>query len=197
LRAHDTAGQRHGSPRPLQFGFLPKGLQPAVQRLDRAFGFLREDACGHHCQRAVAVHKDQWAGARQIARVVQHLCEFGIARSRQGIILKGAGRADVLENPGYLIGAGPLIIVDRDGSLAMMAAGILSQKTKRPIKALHGGLEAFWEESELKGAVRAVPLPSGGARPQAVPGAGSAPRPATPAPTPSAPATKKRKSAGC
>jgi rhodanese-related sulfurtransferase len=30
--------------------------------------------------------------------------------------------ADVLENPGYLTGAGPLIIVDRDGSLAMMAA---------------------------------------------------------------------------
>ena len=102
-----------------------------------------------------------------------------------------------MENPGYLTGAGPLIIVDRDGSLAMMAAGILSQKTKRPIKALHGGLEAFWEESELKGAVRAVPLPSGGARPQAMPGGGSAPRPAAPAPTPSTPTPTKRKSAGC
>jgi len=30
----------------------------------------------------------------------------------------------------------------------MMAAGILSQKTKRPIKALHGGLEAFWEKAK-------------------------------------------------
>ena len=104
--------------------------------------------------------------------------------------------ADVLENPGYLTGAGPLIIVDRDGSLAMMAAGILSQKTKRPIKALHGGLEAFWEESELKGAVRAVPLPSGGVRTQAGPGAGGAPRPAAPL-TPSTPTPTKRKSAGC
>ena len=69
--------------------------------------------------------------------------------------------AEVLSNPAFLTGAGPLIIVDRDGSLAMMVAGILSQKTKRPIKALHGGLDGFWEETELKSAVRAVPLPGG------------------------------------
>ena len=61
--------------------------------------------------------------------------------------------AEVLSNPAYLTGAGPLIIVDRDGSLAMMVAGILSQKTKRPIKALHGGLDGFWEETELESAV--------------------------------------------
>jgi rhodanese-related sulfurtransferase/glyoxylase-like metal-dependent hydrolase (beta-lactamase superfamily II) len=106
--------------------------------------------------------------------------------------LPGARRADladVLENPGYLTGAGPLILVDRDGSLAMMAAGILSQKTKRPIKALHGGLEAFWEATELKGAVRAVPLPAPGAAPKV------SPVPATPAPATPAPA--KKKSAGC
>ncbi len=104
--------------------------------------------------------------------------------------LPGARRADLaalLENPGYLTGAGPLIIVDRDGSLAMMAAGILSQKTKRPIKALHGGLEAFWEATELKGAVRAVPLPAPGVQPKAAPAPAS---PATPAPA-------KKKSAGC
>jgi hypothetical protein len=74
----------------------------------------------------------------------------------------------------------------------MMAAGILSQKTKRPIKALHGGLEAFWEATELKGAVRAVPLPAPDAPPRA------APAPAGPVtPTPAAPAPAKRKSAGC
>lgn len=104
--------------------------------------------------------------------------------------LPGARRADladVLENPGYLTGAGPLIIVDRDGSLAMMAAGILSQKTKRPIKALHGGLEAFWEAAELRGAVRAVPLPAPSAQPK------TAPAPASPA----APAPARKKSAGC
>jgi rhodanese-related sulfurtransferase/glyoxylase-like metal-dependent hydrolase (beta-lactamase superfamily II) len=100
---------------------------------------------------------------------------------------RNAELADVLDNPGYLVGAGPLIIVDRDGSLAMMAAGILSQRTKRPIKALHGGLEAFWEATELKGAVRAVPLPAPGAQPKA------APTPASPA----APAPAKKKSAGC
>jgi rhodanese-related sulfurtransferase/glyoxylase-like metal-dependent hydrolase (beta-lactamase superfamily II) len=106
--------------------------------------------------------------------------------------LPGARRAelaDVLESPAYLTGAGPLIIVDRDGSLAMMAAGILSQKTKRPIKALHGGLEAFWEATELKGAVRAVPLPAPGAQPRGAPAPAS---PVAPAPAPA-----KKKSAGC
>jgi rhodanese-related sulfurtransferase/glyoxylase-like metal-dependent hydrolase (beta-lactamase superfamily II) len=110
---------------------------------------------------------------------------------------RNAELAEVLDNPGYLTGAGPLILVDRDGSLAMMAAGILSQKTKRPIKALHGGLEAFWEETELKGAVRSVPLPSGGVRPQVTPAPGTAPRPAAPLPGTAAPAKPKRKSAGC
>ena len=55
--------------------------------------------------------------------------------------------ADLIDNPAYLTGAGPLVIVDRDGSLAMMVAGILSQKTERPIKALFGGLEAYWNEA--------------------------------------------------
>ena len=58
--------------------------------------------------------------------------------------------AEVLNNPAYLVGVGPLIIVDRDGSLAMMVAGILSQKTQRPVKALYGGLEAFWGANHLQ-----------------------------------------------
>ncbi len=117
------------------------------------------------------------------------LVDIRPAESMQDYALPGsrhAELADVLEDPRLLTGAGPLIIVDRDGSLAMMAAGILSQKTKRPIKALHGGLQAFWEEAELKGAVRAVPMPGRGARPTPDP----APQPQNPAPT-------KRKSAGC
>jgi rhodanese-related sulfurtransferase/glyoxylase-like metal-dependent hydrolase (beta-lactamase superfamily II) len=128
------------------------------------------------------------------------LVDIRPAEAFQDYALPGARNAelaDVLENPGYLTGAGPLILVDRDGSLAMMAAGILSQKTKRPIKALHGGLESFWEESELKGAVRAVPLPTGSARPQAMPSAGGASRPAAPAAKPAPPTPPKRKSAGC
>jgi rhodanese-related sulfurtransferase len=103
---------------------------------------------------------------------------------------RNADIAEVIANPGYLTGAGPLILVDRDGSLAMMLAGILSQKTQRPVKALHGGLDAYWLETELKSAVKAVPLPAAGAaRPQATP--------APPAPGPSAPAAPKKKSAGC
>ncbi|MEN6483984.1 MAG: rhodanese-like domain-containing protein [Syntrophobacteraceae bacterium] len=101
--------------------------------------------------------------------------------------------ADLISNPAYLAGAGPLIVVDRDGSLAMAAAGILSQKTRRPIKCLHGGLEAYWAESELRRAVREVPLPGAGA---------GAPAPARTAPQPPAPASPQpakpaKKSAGC
>ncbi len=103
---------------------------------------------------------------------------------------KNADIAEVIANPGYLTGAGPLILVDRDGSLAMMLAGVLSQKTQRPVKALHGGLEAYWQETELKGAIKAVPLPAAGAaHPQAAP--------SPPASEPSAPAMRKKKSAGC
>ncbi|MFP5212724.1 MAG: MBL fold metallo-hydrolase, partial [Acidobacteriota bacterium] len=70
--------------------------------------------------------------------------------------------ADAISDPAYLTGAGPLIIVDRDGSLAMTVAGIISQKTQRPVKALHGGLEAYWSSTELTPAVRVVPLPGAG-----------------------------------
>ncbi len=100
---------------------------------------------------------------------------------------------DLMSNPAFLVGQVPLLIVDRDGSLAMQVAGILSQKTTRPIKALHGGMEAFWGETELGRAVRAVPLPAAPAGRAAVgaPPSGPAAAPAAPA----APARKK--SAGC
>jgi len=103
--------------------------------------------------------------------------------------------AQVMHSPAYLTGAGPLIIVDRDGSLAMAVAGILSQKTKRSIKALYGGLEAFWRATELGRAVRPVPLDQPAPAAQPSPGAaGPAPAPAPPAAPPQVP---KRKSAGC
>lgn len=101
--------------------------------------------------------------------------------------------ADIIANPAYLNGATPMIIVDRDGSLAMAVSGILSQKTERPIKALYGGLEAYWNDS-------AAPLPS-------APSAGvPVSRPAAPVLTPArpeapvpaaAPEPPKKKSAGC
>ena len=98
---------------------------------------------------------------------------------------KNVDIADLLNNPVYRSVGVPLIIVDRDGSLAMMAAGILSQKTKRTIKALYGGLEAYWDATEKKPAVRAVPLPG------SAPGVGPGPE------TPAAPAAPKKKGAGC
>jgi hydroxyacylglutathione hydrolase len=67
--------------------------------------------------------------------------------------------ADVLQSPLYLKGSGPLILVDRDGSLAMAVGGALSQKTWRPIKVLYGGLDAYKKEMEAKPQVKKGPAP--------------------------------------
>ena len=99
--------------------------------------------------------------------------------------------AAVIANPAYSDSVVPLVIVDRDGSLAMAVGGILAQKTARPIKVLMGGLAAYWDESgmPLLPAARA-PAATPAVRPSA-----PAPIPATPAPTTPAPPVKK--SAGC
>jgi glyoxylase-like metal-dependent hydrolase (beta-lactamase superfamily II)/rhodanese-related sulfurtransferase len=115
---------------------------------------------------------------------------------------KNADIAEVMNNPAYLAGSAPLILADRDGSLAMAVGGILSQKTQRPIKVLHGGVDAYWTDLELKAAVRETPLPSGfGKMPLAPPAAGPAPDPTTSFPAapaaPAPPAPPKKKSAGC
>ena len=99
--------------------------------------------------------------------------------------------ADVIANPAYLNGTIPLIIVDRDGSLAMAVGGILSQRTQRSIWVLYGGLEAYWNDS-------ATPLPPVPASVPAVKPSAPMQAPATPAaPAPAAPETPKKKSAGC
>ncbi|MBP7935261.1 MAG: MBL fold metallo-hydrolase [Phycisphaerae bacterium] len=122
-------------------------------------------------------------------RPPQDFADYSIPGSRNVDI------ADLIGNPAYLVGAGPLVVVDRDGSLAMQTAGILSQKTQRVVKALYGGVEGYWQASELAPAVREVPLsPRTGLMP--VPSAAApAQRPLQPKPeTPQAP---KKKSAGC
>jgi rhodanese-related sulfurtransferase len=99
--------------------------------------------------------------------------------------------ADLLANPSFLTGAGPLVLVDRDGSLAMAVGGILSQKSERQVKVLFGGLDAYWRDVEMGRPVKAVPLaPAASAPPSAQPAA-----PAQPAPQ--APQPPKKKSAGC
>ncbi|MDD2999712.1 MAG: rhodanese-like domain-containing protein [Candidatus Riflebacteria bacterium] len=62
---------------------------------------------------------------------------------------KAVDLAELLESHKWLAGDVPLVIVDRDGTLAMMVAGILSRKTERPIKALLGGIESYWRETEM------------------------------------------------
>ncbi len=115
-------------------------------------------------------------------RPADQFADYGIPGSRNVDI------AEVLANPAYLTGAGPLILVDRDGSLAMQVAGILSQKTQRTIKALHGGLEAYWKDASFKDS----------GKPSAAPAKSASPSTAPPAAPQSAPPTPpKKKSAGC
>jgi glyoxylase-like metal-dependent hydrolase (beta-lactamase superfamily II)/rhodanese-related sulfurtransferase len=122
-------------------------------------------------------------------RPPEHFADFSLPGSVNAHV------ADLLNKPGYLTGAGPLIIADRDGSVAMMVGGVLSQKTERQIKVLYGGVEAYWRETELKPAVSAVPLPGS-------PGSSGTTRPPTGAPPqvpspPQSPSTPRKKSAGC
>ena len=98
--------------------------------------------------------------------------------------------AELASNPSFLVGATPLIIVDRDGSYAMALGGILSQKTQRPIKVLYEGLESYWMESDFGG----VSMPQ-----LTTPQIRTAPPAQTPspvAPSGTRPITRK-KSAGC
>ncbi len=115
---------------------------------------------------------------------------------------KNVDIADVMHNPVYLAGSVPLILVDRDGSLAMAVGGIVSQQTQRPIKVLHGGLDAYWTELQLKSAVQETPLPEGFGKmplppPEVAPAPGPAAPPAAPTPAPAPPSPPKKKSAGC
>jgi rhodanese-related sulfurtransferase/glyoxylase-like metal-dependent hydrolase (beta-lactamase superfamily II) len=100
--------------------------------------------------------------------------------------------SDVLFNPAFLNGTIPLVLIDRDGMTAMAIAGILSQRTERPMRVLAGGLEAFWSATAKKSGPGSVP--DSAARPAVQP---LLPQPETDTP-PAAPASPvKRKSAGC
>jgi hydroxyacylglutathione hydrolase len=89
--------------------------------------------------------------------------------------------ADLLDNPAYASGDGPLIVVCRDGTISMMVAGILAQKSERNIKALYGGVDAYWAASVGQ-------LMSGGEGPATKPAAAAPATPPAAAPTPRAPA---------
>jgi len=120
-------------------------------------------------------------------RPSEHFADYSLPGS------KNIHVAEILSDPGYLVGVGPLILVDRDGSIAMAVGGVLSQKTERPVKVLYGGLEAYWFES------RGVPPTHGTFQKQPIP-PGTPSKPPVKQETP--PAKKKapkpeRPSAGC
>lgn len=119
-------------------------------------------------------------------RPAEHFKDYNLPGSQNVNI------ADLISNPAYLTGAGPLVIIDRNGSLAMVAGGILSQKTERQIKVLFGGLDAYWNAVEMGEPVKIVPI---------TPSSAPAVKQSVPtAPTQSAPQkpeTPKKKSAGC
>lgn len=99
--------------------------------------------------------------------------------------------ADVIANPSYRSGSVPLVIVDRDGSLAMAVGGILSQGSRRSIRVLHGGLEAYWNDA----AVLLPPDPAPAPAPAQAVKAPAAAKAAVAAPA--ARSTPAKKSAGC
>jgi len=109
---------------------------------------------------------------------------------------KNADIAEVMNNPAYLAGTVPLILADRDGSLAMAVGGILSQKTQRPIKVLHRGVDGYWTDSVFKSAAKEAPTPQGFGRMPVNPPA-AAPAPAPSPSTPAPPSPPKKKPAGC
>jgi rhodanese-related sulfurtransferase len=120
-------------------------------------------------------------------RPASHFVDYNIPGSQNAKVTQ------VLTDPAYLAGSTPLVLVDRDGSLAMMVAGILSQRAERRVIALHGGLQAYWAKSDLGSLIGPGTLPTTPST--------AAVRPLPTAPSRAAPASgaqpKKRRSAGC
>ena len=102
--------------------------------------------------------------------------------------------AELVNNPAFLVGNSPLIVVDRDGSLAAVCAGMLFTKTQRPIKFLQGGLQTYWGaiDSPLKSSAPFNLSPQNMNPPSTV-----APVIPTGTPTDNKPQPPKKKSAGC
>lgn len=98
--------------------------------------------------------------------------------------------AELIESQAWLSGEVPLVVVDRDGSMALMAAAIISRKTRRPLKVLRGGIEALWRESEA-GFIKDRMLQPDAAIEKAPGTAPVQPQPIQPA------KPAKKKSAGC
>lgn len=55
---------------------------------------------------------------------------------------------ELLNAEKWKTGAKTIIIIDRDGFAAFAVAGALASRTSRPVKAVVGGMKAFWRASE-------------------------------------------------
>lgn len=105
-----------------------------------------------------------------------------------------ASPADVLNNPSYLVGKTPLVIVCRDGSISAGIGGALAPKTERSIRYLAGGMLSYWNEVMIPAGV----VSEGSAAPAkaVTPSAGAA-APTEPVKDAPPAAAKKRSKAGC
>ncbi len=167
---------------------------------------LEARSMGHAAAPKRQVRLAERVSAAELKRMLQDMPDsFQIVDIRPGphfaeYHLPGSANVEIgalVDDPAWLVGAGPLVVVDRDGSLAMMVGGILSQKTERPIKVLYGGLSAYWDAAGPAapgtGAVMAArPSPRPTAAP-AAPAPSAGPRAATDRPV----EKPKKKSPGC
>ena len=108
----------------------------------------------------------------------------------------------VLADESLQTGDGPILLVDKDGTRAFAVAGVLSQKSSRPVLVLKGGLDAWWAAREKGVAVKETPLgnapvPTAAPAQDKTPGAAPAPGSPVPAPAPAVPQPPASKNAGC
>lgn len=105
----------------------------------------------------------------------------------------------VLNSPLLLSGSAPLVLVCRDGSISAAVAGVLAQRTARPVRFLAGGVQRYYDEAMRPAGIIGDRIGGGGpaaqgpAQPPAAKPAAAAPEvPASPAPV-----APPRRSAGC
>ena len=103
---------------------------------------------------------------------------------------------DVMNNPAYLVGQRPLVIVCRDGSLSAAVGGALVQKSPRPIRFLSGGVSRYYDEiARPQGMSRETMGPT--PPPRAEKEMMSGEKTGYTAPAPSKAPDKRRRGAGC
>ncbi len=108
---------------------------------------------------------------------------------------------ELMRNPDYLEDRRPLVIVCRDGQISAAVGGVLTQKSRRPIRFLSGGVVQYYDEIMRPKGIRSDTIPSGlpnrSTAPTASPGIKAPASGGTPAPGRPDPPPERKKSAGC